>query len=41
MKKMVQTGFIITMIFLSATTFGQTTRSETKETNSDKKNAKT
>jgi Outer membrane protein beta-barrel domain len=41
MKKMVQTGFIITMIFLSATTFGQTTRSESKETNNNKKTAKT
>jgi hypothetical protein len=41
MKKMVQTGFIITMIFLSATTFGQTTRSESKETNNKKKTAKT
>jgi hypothetical protein len=41
MKKMVQTGFIITMIFLSATTFGQTTKSESKETNNNKKTAKT
>ncbi len=41
MKKMVQTGFIITMIFLSATTFGQTTGSASKKTNSDKKTAKT
>ena len=41
MKKMVQTGLIITMIFLSATTFGQTKETESKKLNGVKKTAKT
>jgi hypothetical protein len=40
MKKVVQTGLIITMIFLSATTFGQTQTPESKKTNESKKTAK-
>jgi Outer membrane protein beta-barrel domain len=41
MKKMVQTGFIITMIFLSANTFGQTEIVRSKKTNDVTKTAKT
>jgi Outer membrane protein beta-barrel domain len=41
MKKMVQTGFIITMIFLSANTFGQTQVVGSKKTNNVTKTAKT
>jgi hypothetical protein len=41
MKKVVQTGLIITMIFLSATTFGQTQNTESKKANENKKTAKT
>ena len=41
MKKAVQTGFIISMIFLTATTFGQTKLTESKNVNEGKKTAKT
>ena len=41
MKKTVQTGIILGMIFLSATTFGQTKGSESKKVNEGKKTAKT
>ena len=41
MKKVVQTGFIISMIFLSATTFGQTQSSESNNVNEGRKTAKT
>ena len=41
MKKMTQTGLIITMIFLSATTFGQTKETESKKLHGVKKTAKT
>ena len=41
MKKVAQTGFIISMIFLSATTFGQTTLTESNNVNEGKKTAKT
>ena len=41
MKKVLQTGLIITMIFLSATSFGQTKEPESKKINSGKKTAKT
>jgi hypothetical protein len=41
MKKVVQTGLIMSMIFLSATTFGQTKSLESKKTNESKKTAKT
>ena len=41
MKKMVQTGLIISMIFLSAATFGQTIGPESKKISDGKKTAKT
>jgi hypothetical protein len=41
MKKVVQTGFIISMIFLSANTFGQTQSSESNNVNEGGKTAKT
>ncbi len=41
MKKVVQTGLVISMIFLSAATFGQTQTVEAKKVNKDKKIAKT
>ncbi len=41
MKKTVQTGIILGMIFLSATTFGQTKEMESKKVNESKKTAKT
>lgn len=41
MKKTVQAGFIISMIFLSAVTFGQTQQPNFKEANENKKTAKT
>lgn len=41
MKKTVQTGIILGMIFLSATTFGQTKGTESKKVNEGKKTAKT
>ena len=41
MKKTVQTGIILGMIFLSATTFGQTKETESKKVNEGKKTAKT
>ena len=41
MKKVVQTGFIMSMIFLSTTTFGQTQSSESNKVNEGKKTAKT
>jgi len=41
MKKMVHTGLIITMISLSATTFGQTQSTELKINSESKKTAKT
>jgi hypothetical protein len=41
MKKVVQTGFIISMVFLSATTFGQTQSSESNNVNEGMKTAKT
>ena len=41
MKKTLQTGIILGMIFLSATTFGQTKGSESKKVKEGKKTAKT
>ena len=41
MKKTVQTGIILGMIFLSATSFGQTKGSESKKVKEGKKTAKT
>src|SRR5665647_961123 len=41
MMNKVQTGLILSMIFLSATTFGQTKSYESKKTNDGKKTAKT
>lgn len=41
MNKKVQTGFIIGMILLAATTFGQTKETASEQTNDDKKTAKT
>jgi Outer membrane protein beta-barrel domain len=41
MKKMVQTGLVITMIFLSAAAFGQTQTPESKRIDESKKTAKT
>jgi len=41
MKQKVQTGLILGMIFLSATTFGQTKGPESKKVNDGKKTAKT
>jgi hypothetical protein len=41
MKKVVQTGVIICMIFLSAATFGQTKRPDPKKINDGKRTAKT
>jgi hypothetical protein len=41
MKQKVQTGIILGMIFLSATTFGQTKGSESTKANEGKKTAKT
>ena len=41
MKKVVQAGFIISMIFLSATTFAQTNLTESNNENEGKKTAKT
>lgn len=41
MKKVAQTGLVIIMIFLSATTFGQTQNTESKKSNQSKKTAKT
>ncbi len=41
MKKVVQTGFIMSMIFLSATTFGQTQSAESNNVNEGRKTAKT
>ncbi|CAN5787220.1 hypothetical protein BH11BAC3_BH11BAC3_47230 [soil metagenome] len=41
MKKVVQTGLIISMIFLSAATFGQTQTPEIKKSSKGKKTAKT
>ena len=41
MKQNVQTGLLLSMIFLSATTFGQTHQTESKEINDSKKTPKT
>lgn len=41
MKQKLQTGIILGMIFLSANTFGQTTRAESEKINDGKKMAKT
>jgi len=41
MKKTVQTGIILGMIFLSATTFGQTKETKARKVNESKKTAKT
>jgi Outer membrane protein beta-barrel domain len=41
MKKVIQTGLVITMIFLSAATFGQTQTPELKKSAEGKKTAKT
>jgi hypothetical protein len=41
MKKKVQTGLILSMMFLSATTFGQTKETESKKLNERRKTAKT
>ncbi|MFI5192439.1 MAG: hypothetical protein ACHQD7_00215 [Chitinophagales bacterium] len=41
MKQKVQTGLLFGMIFLSATTFGQTKEAESKKINDRKKTAKT
>ena len=41
MKKVVQTGFIMSMVFLSANTFGQTQSSESNNVNEGMKTAKT
>jgi hypothetical protein len=41
MKKVVQTGLIMSMVFLSATTFGQTRSTEANKVNEGKKTAKT
>ena len=41
MKKTMQTGLIMSMIFLSATSFGQTQNTESKKTQESKKTAKT
>jgi hypothetical protein len=41
MKKMIQIGFILSMIFLSGIVFGQTEQPESKKINEDKRTAKT